>query len=148
MDRSFSAAFLYRLFLIAAVFALFLPFLGPTLDHHAPERHPYHDHIYFSPSTTAHVHFYEDGDSHSHHHGGSNSGARTLQQDGSDDTKVVYLTASDGLGQSATCLAVTALYVEVVYPYPGDGHILMGLRDNGGLPPEAFVPPPRKPPRA
>jgi hypothetical protein len=148
MERSFLAAFLYRLFLAAALFALFLPFLGPMLDHHVAERYPYHAHIYFSPTATEHVHFYEDGDLPVHHHEGSNRGAETLPREDSGKAEVVYLTANDGWGQSATSLAITSLHVDVLYPAPDNSRFLLGFGEGDNLPPEAFVPPPRIPPRA
>jgi hypothetical protein len=147
-DRSFLAAFLYRLFLTVALFALFLPLFGPMLDHHVAERHPYHAHIYFSPSATGHVHFYEDGNSHGHRYRSSNSGSNTLTRNGSGNSEVVYLASSDGLGQSASSLATVAFHADIVYPDPDDRHFLLRLGEGDSLPPEAFVPPPRKPPRA
>jgi hypothetical protein len=148
MERSFLAAFLHRLFLAAALFALFLPFLGPMLDHHVAERQPSHAHVYFSSAAAEHVHFYEDGNSHVYHHRDSNSGPNTLPRDGSGKAEVVYLTANDGLSQSVTSLAATALHVSAVYPDPDDSRILLGFGEGDNLPPEAFVPPPRIPPRA
>ncbi|HZA24230.1 MAG TPA: hypothetical protein VFA32_16780 [Dehalococcoidia bacterium] len=146
MERPFSADFLYRLFSIASLFALFLPFFGPILDHHMAERHPYHAHVYFS-SATDHVHFYENNHSHSHHQEDSDPGARTLPKNGPGNAEVVYLTSNDGLGQSVTSLAATTLHVDVVYSDPDAHRFLLRFGREDGLPPEAVVPPPRKPPR-
>ena len=147
LGRSFSAVFLYGLFLTVALLALFLPSFGPMLDHHMAERNPYHAHIYLSPAGAGHVHFYEDAHYHVHHHRDSNPVSPTLPGDGSGNSEVVYLTSNDGLGQSLTSLAFTSLHVDVVYPAPDDRNFLPEIVVEDVLPPGTFTAPPRRPPR-
>ena len=51
----------------AAMAAVFLPTLGPLLDHHYAERLPNHTHLYFGQADYDHVHPFEVQD-HFHYY--------------------------------------------------------------------------------
>lgn len=56
----------YQLLALLAVLGLFLPFLGPVVDHHFAERHPAHQHLYLGAAVPEHQHLYQAA--HRHHH--------------------------------------------------------------------------------
>jgi hypothetical protein len=61
--------------------------------------------------------------------------------------EVIYLTSQDGVGQSAPSFTIPALQVDFVFPDLGDHHYLLSPTSQDSLPPEIFIPPPKKPPR-
>jgi hypothetical protein len=56
----------WMLLMAAALFALFLPIVGPLDDHHFAERTHNHDHIYLNGVPVAHHHAYEGSPQHPH----------------------------------------------------------------------------------
>jgi hypothetical protein len=148
LRKSFLGDFSYWLFMVAAVWALTVPFFGPMLDHHFVERQPYHDHIYFSPEGSDHIHFYEDHVIHPHLHPASRPKTGEVVDGATRSADVLYLTATDGAGQNPAAFATTALHADLAYPELDDGYFRLGLTDRDRLPPEAVIPPPKKPPRA
>jgi hypothetical protein len=138
---------LYQLFIVAALSALFMPFFGPMLDHHFAERQPSHQHVFFGSASAEHVHFYEAAHTHFHAHDllvnpdGNGPASKELPDE------VVSLASQDGVGQSSPSLTVTSLQVDLVFPDQGDSHFLLHLTGQDNLPPEIFIPPPKRPPR-
>jgi hypothetical protein len=87
---------------IAASFILMS--LGPLVDHHFPERNPFHLHLYFDAAAPhlGHSHLYQsshDHNSHSH----DSSGTRGNVE------KTVYLSPSDGLSHAAPMMPPTPM---------------------------------------
>ena len=138
---------LYQLFIVAAVSALFMPFFGPMLDHHFAERQPSHEHVFLGSASAEHVHFYEAAHTHFHVHdlpatpGGNGPVSKELPHE------VVYLASQDWVEQSSPSLTITSLQVDFVFPDQGDGRFLLSLTGQDNLPPEIFIPPPKRPPR-
>jgi hypothetical protein len=89
----------YRLIVVAALYALILPFFGPMLDHHFAERQYNHQHLYFGTKDTDHVHFYDLPYPHSHTH---NTPALS-QGNGTENTTsandVISLASHEEVGQ-------------------------------------------------
>ncbi len=144
-DAPFLAMLGYRLFLVATVYALFLPFFGPMLDHHFAERQYHHQHIYFGSAGVEHVHFYELAHSHTHYALATPPGNAPLGNESPNE--VVYFTSQDGVGQSFLSFTATSLYVDFVVPDLGDNQFLFGFTNQDNLPPEIFIAPPKRPPR-
>lgn len=138
-------ACLYRFILVAAVFALSVPIFAPLANFHVAEWFPYHDHLFVSATTTKHIHTYDYSDYQLRDSGSQRSARTSLKE--AIDSGVVYLTSSDGASQDVTSLASTSLQVAVVFPAPDTNQFLLMSGEEEGLPPEAFVPPPRRPPR-
>ena len=77
-------ALLSAMFTTAATAAVFLPTLGPLLDHHYAERLPNHTHLYFGQADYDHVHPFEMQD-HFHYY-----------PDEAPPDGIVYLASYDG----------------------------------------------------
>jgi hypothetical protein len=118
------------------------------LDHHFAERQYNHGHIYLGPAGAEHVHFYETPHAHSHSHNLPAAPGVNGPESNNQSTEVIYLTPQDGAGQSAVSVAATSLYVDFVSPGLGENHFLFGFTSQDNLPPEIFIPPPKRPPRA
>jgi hypothetical protein len=146
-DISFSVMPYYRLIIVAVVYALLAPFLGPMLDHHFAEQQYNHQHIYFGTTGTKHVHFYELLHPHSHAHHAPITPTSNGPASNELPNEVVYLTSQDGAGQSVSYLTATSLYIDFVFPGLGDSRSLLRSTGQDGLPPEIFIPPPKRPPR-
>ena len=147
-DSPLPLAFLYRLLVVAASCALFLPFFGPMLDHHLAERYPYHTHLYLAGQTPEHVHFYEtEAHLRLQSHQPTRSIANGPGRVGPVPDGVVYLTSYDGAGLGSVSLAAASTHVALVFPDQSDGRLLLALVSQESLPLEAFVAPPDKPPR-
>ena len=137
----------HRLIALAAVYALFIPFFGPMLDHHFAERQHNHQHVYFGSGDADHIHFYEFPDPNSHTHNLPVIPAGNDSESNESPNEVVYLTFQDGVGQSAPSFTIPALQVDFVFPDLGDNRFLLSPTSQDSLPPEIFIPPLKRPPR-
>ena len=134
----FYRRFMYLPLLVVAAGAVFLPALGPFLDHHFAERHPHHDHVFLGPQAPSHLHFYEEIRGHSH----------ALSRESSAPKDVVYLTSQHGVGQSLPHLPATPPGKPIIaFPEPEYDSILLGTDGQVSFLKESFVAPDDKPPR-
>ena len=146
-DASSAAMLCHRLIIIVVLYALFMPFFGPILDHHFAERQYNHQHIYFGSASAEHTHFYDFPDPNSHTHNMPVIPAGSASESHESPNEVVYLTFQDGMGQSAPSFTIPALQVGFVFPDLGNLHFLLSPTGQDSLPPEIFIPPPKRPPR-
>jgi hypothetical protein len=137
----------YRLIVVAALYALILPFFGPMLDHHFAERQYNHQHIYFGSASAKHTHFYDLGHLHSHTHNTPIIPPGNGSESNEPPNEVTYFTSQDGVGQSSPSFTIPALQVDFVFPDPGDHHYLLSPTGQDSVLPEIFIPPPKRPPR-
>lgn len=131
----------HHLVTLGALAALFLPLLGPVMDHHFAERQPGHAHMYLEGERRDHLHSYETDD---HHIGRSTaSGYDNAGQDGA----VVILTDTHGLGSGA---AGTPAYLRqaviLIFRHEGDANRFAFSAGSVFLT-DAAVPVPKQPPR-
>ena len=124
--------------------ALFLPFIGPMLDHHFPERQYGHVHVYLGPAVSDHGHPYEKPHFHSqpHDEAGGETGASSL---GGTASGIIYLISDDGMGQEPAAPSAPMVRVAAIAPSPDSLVIKFGHDDD--ILDEAFIAPPKKPPR-
>ena len=129
-------AVLSALFTTAATAAVFLPTLGPLLDHHYAERLPNHTHLYFGPGDTNHVHPFEV-QGHFHYH--------SLEEptDG-----IVYLASYDGSSPVMIDATVHAIQQSPPFVGPDDDAAAYGISSDSLIPEDAILVVPKKPPRA
>jgi hypothetical protein len=146
-DASSAAMLCHRLIILVVVYALFMPFFGPMLDHHFAERQHNHQHIYFGSGDADHIHFYEFPDPNSHTHNLPIIPAGSGSESTESPNEVIYLTSQDGVGQSAPSSTIPALHVDFVFPDLGNHHFLLSFTGQDSLPPEIFIPPLTRPPR-
>jgi hypothetical protein len=146
-DASSAAMLCHRLIIIVVMYALFMPFFGPMLDHHFAERQHNHQHIYFGSAGAKHTHFYQLLHLHSHTHNTPTIPPTDGSQSNESPNEVIYLTSQDGIEQSAPSFTIPALQVDFVFPDLGDHHFLLNPTGQDSLPPEIFIPPPKRPPR-
>ena len=126
---------------------LFLPVLGPQLDHHFAERRPDHDHLFLGAAVPEHTHSFEG--LHAHYHpipgpGTANGGG---SHQGTPAQRIVYLTSDQGFGQGPLDLASRVVQQSPVFPAHSANFRASGMVRNNVIPSSAFVGPPRKPPR-
>jgi hypothetical protein len=137
----------HRLIVVAALYALILPFFGPLLDHHFAERQHNHQHIYFGATATDHVHFYDLPHPHSHVH----DTPATPHGDGTGSTAspndVISLASHDGVGHSCPSCSIPSFYLAPEFPDLGDSRFLLSPTSQDSLPLETVIPPPKRPPR-
>lgn len=127
---------------VAAVWALFMPSIGPLVDHHFTERHPHHAHVYPEGTPLAHEHPFERPHVHE-------ASADHAHAPGDSELGIVFLPPGDG---GAPGLGGTSLDVAPPVPAP--------VRHSASLPtavseaprlPHAFAtplePPPPRPSR-
>lgn len=134
--RRLLLAVLSALATTAATAAVFLPTLGPLLDHHYAERLPNHTHLYFGPGDPNHVHPFEvQGHFHYHPFEGPTDG-------------IVYLASYDG--SSPVMIDGTVYAVQQSPPFvgPDDGPVAYGISPDSPVPDDAILVVPKKPPRA
>jgi hypothetical protein len=137
----------HRLAIIVALYVLFTPFFGPMLDHHFAERQHTHQHIYFGSTDVKHTHFYELLHLHPHAYNMPIIPPGNGSQSNESPNEVIYLTSQDGIGQNAPSFTIPASQVDFVFPDLGDHHFLLSSTGQDSLPPETFIPPPKRPPR-
>jgi hypothetical protein len=146
-DASFAAMLCHRLIIIVVLYALFLPFFGPVLDHHFAERQHNHQHIYLGSADAKHTHSYDLLQLHSHTHNTPVIPPGNGSESNESPNEIIYLTSQDGIAQSAPSFTIPALQVDFVFPDLGDNHFLLSPTGQDNLPPEIFIPPPKRPPR-
>ncbi len=132
---------------ISLVFLLFLPFIGPQLDHHFAERRPDHVHVYLGDVLPDHTHAFEGR--HVHYHpptGKSMDGDDSLK--GRPSQGIVYLTSDEGLGQGTVDLTPRLIQQSPLFPGPDDAPRLFDVGGSDAILSSAFVAPPKKPPRS
>ena len=129
-------ALLSALFTTAAMAAVFLPTLGPLLDHHYAERLPNHTHLYFGPGGPNHVHPFEvQGHFHYHPFEGPTDG-------------IVYLASYDGSAPVMIDATVHAIQQSPPFVGPDDDAVDYGVSPDFPIPEDAILVVPKKPPRA
>ena len=141
------AGALVRFFIVVSLSVLFLPSLGLLLDHHLTERQHNHTHVYLGGVVPEHAHLYLVPHTHDRAREVADavSGGLPLYLPHHED--IVFLSAHDGMGRDSAPATAPALQVAFVFPDSGDDGFLFGPADNSPVPLEAFVPPPKKPPR-
>lgn len=127
---------------------LFLPSVGPQLDHHFAERRPDHTHVFLGPEIPEHSHFFEGR--HRHYHPGRSS--ETIQDgslyEGKPDRRTIYLSSDEGLGQGVSDPAPRGVQSSHGFPESFDNPFVFGLDRNARISSAALTPPPWKPPTA
>jgi hypothetical protein len=146
-DISFSMMPYYRLIIVAVVYLLLAPFLGPMLDHHFAERQHNHQHIHFGSGGTKHVHFYDLLHLHSHTHNTPVIPPSNGLASHEPPNEVIYLTSQYGVGQSAPSFTIPELQVDFVFPDLGDNRFLRRPTSQDSLPPKSSFPLPRNLPQ-
>ena len=121
---------------------LFLPSIGPQLDHHFAERRPDHTHVFLGPEVPEHSHFFE-GRHHHYHPGPSSETTRDYER---PEQRIVYLTSEEGLGQGVADPAPRGVQSSHGLPESFDNPFVFGLDRNARIPSAASTPPPWKPP--
>jgi len=133
---------------VSAVFAallLLLPGFGPVLDHHFAEREPHHQHIYFGSVLPKHIHPYEVPHAHGQKTAVPASG--NAAPDSSPPDGIVYLTSYDGIGETLSFPIVPMLHLALVFPDLENNQFVFNAASNDHILSEAFIAPPKKPPR-
>ena len=115
-------------------------FLGPLMDHHFAERQHNHSHIYLTGSVAEHMH--PEGHPFEIPHSHSNT-----DRQGTGHHGIIYQTSNDGLHDSGTG-SVIAFVDKSSLPLAGDYSSPDALTNSESILAEAFVAPPKKPPRA
>ncbi len=129
-------ALLSAIFTTAATAAVFLPTLGPLLDHHYAERLPNHTHLYFGTGGPDHVHPFEVQD---HYH---------YYQDDGPSNGIVYLASYDGSSPVMLDATVHAIHQSPPFVGPDDDPSGYGLSPDSPVPNDAILAVPKRPPRA
>lgn len=129
-----------------SIVLLFLPAIGPQLDHHFAERRPDHTHVFLGAEVPDHTHFFEGR--HRHYHPGPSS--ETIESgssyDGTPEQRIIYLSPEEGLGQGVTDPAPRGVQSSPVFTGLFDNPFVCGLGRNPYIPSAALTPPPWKPP--
>jgi hypothetical protein len=146
-DASSAVMLCHRLIIIVVLYVIGMPFFGPVLDHHFAERQYNHQHIYLGSAGAKHTHFYDLRPLHSHTHNTPVVPHSNGSESDESPNEVVYLTSQDGIEQSAPSFTIPALQVDFVFPDLGNHHFLLSPTGQDNLPPEIFIPPPKRPPR-
>ena len=131
----------HHLLTVAALAALFLPLLGPLMDHHFAERQPGHAHIYLDGAAHEHLHSYETYD---HHLTSMAGGKDEAEQAGT----VVILTDTHGLGSGpAGTPAYLRATADLILQHEGDTN-RFAFSGRSVFLTDAALPTPKQPPRA
>ena len=143
--RRFIRSLLWTGSSVLALWVLFSPVLGPVMDHHFPERHHNHAHIYFNTPDADHIHPYQD--QHGHQlikwaHNPDGLPGPTVPID------TVYLTPQDGMGQDSLAPPTPATHSTDAFPDQEDPSLLFAWTKGDDSLQEAHVPPLKRPPRA
>ena len=134
--RRVLCAVLSALFTTAATAAVFLPTLGPLLDHHYAERLPNHTHLYFGPGGPNHVHPFEvQGHFHYNPFDVPTYG-------------IVYLASYDGSNPVMIDATVHAIQQSPPVVGPDDDPASYGSSPDSPIPDDAIFAVPKRPPRA
>jgi hypothetical protein len=147
MSKEGNAGFSYQLLMVAALSVLFMPFLGPIVDHHFAERQYNHGHIFLRSVDVEHIHFYEADHAHDHIHDIPATHDSNGPESNELPDEVVFLASQDGIGPSFAPPVTIAVCLDLVFPDLGDNHFLTSLASQDNPPPETSISPPKKPPR-
>ena len=125
---------------------LFLPYIGPQLDHHFAERRPDHTHVFLGSEIPEHIHFFEGR--HRHYHPGPSpeTNLDNVPYDVTPEQRIIYLTSDEGLGQGAADPAPRGVQSSPGFPGQFDNPFAFGLDRNTSIPSPALTPPPWRPP--
>lgn len=129
---------------VLAFGALFSPALGPVMDHHFPERHHNHAHIYLRPPDADHIHPYQNHHSHRRTEWGKYTDGPSALNVPID---TVYLAPLDGLGQDSLTPLTPSTQPAKSFPDQGDPSYMLTWPQRYDPLREVFVPPPKLPPR-
>lgn len=133
---------------VLAVWALFSPVFGPVMDHHFPERHHSHAHIYFGPPDVDHIHPYQGRHAHGPVQSANvNKMNRSLPAE-NVPAGVVYLIPLDGMGQDSLAPLTPATQPLNSFPDQGELSLLSAWPLRYDPLQEAYVPLPKRPPRS
>jgi hypothetical protein len=133
-----------HLLALFVVLSLALSSLGPMLDHHFPERHPGHSHLYFGTATVDHNHVFERVHSH---RALDLINPAAVGSDGLNHAGIVFFSPYDGTGIGAADLTLPLTSPSFVFK--GDGPpVLKVAEDQGAVLRGTSIAPPRRPPPA
>lgn len=133
--------------LVLILYALFLPFYGPLLDHHFAERQPDHQHLYLGRSVPGHAHPYTLPHTHAHLNEAGSAESPDLPKTGHDPDGIVFLTSHDGVGQGFDQLAVPSIRLSLDFPSPDNTRPPLGTTADDKILQDAYIALPKKPPR-
>ena len=126
---------------------LFLPVLGPQLDHHFAERRPDHGHLFLGPAAPEHDHFFQDRTAHTHTHNGASDADGEAAQRPQSPQGIVYMASGVGMGQGPVDLTTRGVQQSLVSPGYDDDPFAPSLARSLAIPASATVSPPWRPPR-
>ncbi|MDA1129264.1 MAG: hypothetical protein O2913_11285 [Chloroflexi bacterium] len=124
---------------VLAIVAVILAFIGPAMDHHFAERQHDHSHVYLTNSAASYGHPGLHPFEQTHYHGPSP--ADHLGQDG-----ILFQTSNDGSQDSGSVVVGAVLNDGPTQISAGD-LLSLAIFDGEGPSLEAFVEPPKNPPR-
>ena len=125
---------------LLAFAAVILAFLGPALDHHFAERQHDHSHLYLSRAAASHGHPGLHPFEQFHSHG-------TVATNDAEHDGVIYQTSDDRTGDSGSASAGAVINNGTTFLFDGRDLLSLAVAPDEGLYLEAFVQPPKKPPR-
>jgi hypothetical protein len=130
-----------------ALYALFLPFYGPIVDHHFAESEPNHEHIYLRGVSPKHIHPYEVPHTHPKTHPHADSPASDPSSPDLPSDGIVFLASHDAMSQVTAQLTVPPVHVTLDFPDLEGDHSLFAAPGDDVFLQDAFVAPAKKPPR-
>ena len=125
---------------------LFLPSVGPQLDHHFAERRPDHTHVFLGSELPEHTHFFEGRHRHYHPSPSPETIRGDRPYDRTPEQRIIYLSSDEGLGQGVADPAPRGVQSAPGFPGLFDNPFLFGLDRNSNTLSAALTPPPWKPP--
>jgi hypothetical protein len=131
----------WRGMLLALAAAVVMVFLGPAVDHHFAERQHDHSHLFLTATAAGHGHpdLHPFEQSHSH---GESTGLHTGQEE------ILYQLSNEALGESGTFFVAAVLDDGLTGPIHRLDSASFTVIAGDGANNEAFVAPPKRPPRA
>ena len=125
---------------------LFLPAIGPQLDHHFAERRPDHTHVFLGAEVPDHTHFFEGQHRHYHPSPSTETAQGGGPYDGTPAQRIVYLSPEEGLSQGVADQTQRGVQSSPGFPGLFDNPFVFGLDRNASIPSAVPPPPPWKPP--
>ena len=123
-----------------AISAMILVFLGPAMDHHFAERQHDHSHLYLTSPAAGFEHPGLHPFEQTHSHDGSST-------DGAGYDGILYQTSDNGSEDSGS-IVFGAVINDSLTPIGAVDSLSLSIAAGDGPYFEAFVAPPKKPPRA
>lgn len=133
---------------LAVLYLVFSPVLGPVLDHHFAERHHNHSHVYLGNEAYAHDHTYQLDHTHRYIVETGSTESRGGYRDGSRPAATVYLTSDDGVGGGLIAAAVPYLNQSLRFPVQGDNQFWFAWAADVAIPLGVLLSPPVPPPQS